>query len=52
MHWLMAAGTIVWFFLVGLLWYLRPGDLVWFAGTMLLGIVYFVGFFCYVTRAR
>ena len=39
-------------FQVGLLWYLRRGVLSWFAVTILLGIGYFVGFFCYVTRAR
>ena len=52
MHVLMIVGTILWFFLVGVLWYLRPGDLLWFAGSMVLGIVYFVGFFCDVTRPK
>jgi len=49
---LMAIGTILWFFLVGLLWYLRPGDVSWFAGSMVLGIIYFAGFFWYVTRPK
>lgn len=52
MHVLMVIGTIVWFALVGLLWYLRPGDITWFAGSMALGIAYFAAFFFYVTRSR
>ena len=52
MHLLAVAGTILWFSLVALLWYLKPGDLAWFAGSMLLGIVYFAAFFWYVTRPK
>jgi hypothetical protein len=52
MHVLMGLGTIAWFGLIALLWYARPGDLLWFAGSMALGIVYFAGFFWYVTRPR
>lgn len=52
MHVLMVIGTIVWFALVGLLWSLRPGDVAWFAGSMMLGIAYFMGFFWYVTRSK
>ena len=52
MHVLMVIGTILWFVLVGLLWSLRPGDIVWFAGSMILGAVYFAGFFYYVTRSQ
>ncbi len=50
MHWLMLTGTIVWFMLVGLLWYVRPGELAWFFGSLLLGAVYFTAFWWYVTR--
>ena len=46
------AGTIVWFLLVALLWYARPGDPLWFAGSMALGIGYFSAFFWYVTRPK
>lgn len=46
------AGTAVWFALVALLWSMRPGDFLWFAGSMILGAIYFTGFFWYVTRRR
>jgi hypothetical protein len=52
MHVLMVIGTIVWLALVGLLWYVRPDDVLWFAGSMVLGIAYFIGFFFYVTRSQ
>ena len=34
MHLLMTVGTIVWFVFVGLLWYMRPGEVAWLAGSM------------------
>jgi hypothetical protein len=49
-RWLAFAGTITWFVLNGLLWYAKPGDLVWLAGSLALGIGYFWAFFWYVTR--
>jgi len=52
MHLLMIVGTILWFVLVGLLWYMRPSEVAWLAGSMVLGIIYFVGFFRYVTRPK
>jgi len=52
MHLLMIVGTILWFVLVGLLWHVRPGEVMWLAASVVLGIVYFVGFFCYVTRPK
>ena len=52
MHAFAVVGTIVWFLLVAWLWYAKLGDLLWFAGSMALGIVYFIGFFRYVTRAK
>ena len=51
MHLLMIVATIVWFVLVGLLWYARPGDVMWLAGSLVLGAVYFAGFLWYVTRS-
>ena len=52
MHAMMVIGTVLWFVLVGLLWHVRPGGIAWFAGSMILGIVYFTGFFYYVTRSQ
>lgn len=49
---LAVAGTILWFLLNALLWYTRPGDVVWFAGSAILGALYFLAFFWYVTRRR
>jgi len=51
MHLLMIVGTIVWFVLVGLLWYARPAEAVWLVGSLVLGAVYFAGFLWYVTRS-
>ena len=52
MHLLMIVGTILWFVLVGLLWYMHPGEVTWLVGSLVLGIVYFVGFFWYVTQPK
>lgn len=52
MHIAMVLGTIVWFVLVGLLWYMRPGEAAWLIGSLLLGVVWFTGFAWYVTRRR
>jgi len=49
---LAVIGTVLWFALVALLWLARPHELIWLAGSVALGAVYFVGFFCYVTRRR
>jgi hypothetical protein len=51
MHVPMIVATIVWFVLVGLLWYARPGEVMWLVGSLVLGIVYFAGFLRYVTRS-
>ena len=45
-------GTIIWFVLVALLWYAKPHELVWLAGSLALGSIYFAGFFWYVTRPK
>jgi hypothetical protein len=52
MQFLAVAGTILWFSLNALLWYARPGEVAWFAGSVILGAIYFLGFFRYVTRQR
>ena len=52
MHRLAMVATIVWFVLVGLLWYARPGDVLWFWASMALGAIWFAGFFRYVTRPQ
>jgi hypothetical protein len=49
---LAVAGTILWFALVALLWYARPGTAIWFSGSLILGAAYYLAFFWYVTRKR
>jgi len=50
-HVLAAIGTVIWFMLNGLLWYARPPDLVWLAGALALGALWFGGFFWYLMRS-
>jgi hypothetical protein len=45
-----AVTAIVWFVLIGPLWYVRPPDLVWLLASVVLGICFFAGFLWYVTR--
>jgi hypothetical protein len=52
MHIAMTIGTIVWFVVVGLLWYVRPGEAMWLVGSLLLGAVWCTAFAWYVTRLR
>ena len=52
MHVLMGSGTVVWFALTALLWYSRPGEVLWLLGSVALGAAYFVAFFYYVTRSQ
>jgi hypothetical protein len=52
MHIAMTIGTIGWFVLVGLFWYLRPGEVTWLVGSLLLGAVWCTAFAWYVTRRR
>jgi uncharacterized membrane protein len=42
------AGAIIWFGLNGLLWYMRPSDLLWLLGSAVLGVIFFAGFFVYL----
>jgi hypothetical protein len=51
MHVLMIVAIVVWFALVGLLWYMRPSDVMWLVGSLVLGAVNFSGFLWYVTRS-
>jgi hypothetical protein len=42
------AGGIIWLGLNGLLWYMRPSDLLWLLGSAILGAIFFAGFFVYL----
>jgi hypothetical protein len=42
------AGAIVWLGLTGLLWYVKPSDLLWLLGSAILGAIFFAGFFVYL----
>jgi hypothetical protein len=48
LHAVAFLGAIVWFGLNGLLWYAKPSELVWLAGSALLGVIFFSGFFLYL----
>jgi hypothetical protein len=48
LHAVALLGAIIWFGLNGLLWYAKPSDLVWLAGSALLGVVFFSAFFLYL----
>jgi hypothetical protein len=41
-------GVVVWFGLNGLLWYIRPSDLLWLVGSAALGVIFFTAFFVYL----
>ena len=45
-------GTILWLGLNALLWYLRPPDLPWLLGSLILGVAYGYAFFRYVMRQK
>lgn len=47
-HVVALIGAVIWFGLVGLLWYIKPGDVYWLLGSAVLGVVYFAGFFSYL----
>ena len=46
-----SVAGIFWFFLNGLLWYAKPPGDIWLIGSVLLGVVWFYGFFWYVTNS-
>ena len=43
-----ALATLLWFALNGLLWYARPHELLWLAGSAALAAVFFGGFLWYL----
>ena len=45
-------GAAIWFMLNGLLWYAKPPDLYWLAGSVTLGVIFFVGFLAYLQATR
>jgi hypothetical protein len=47
---LAVVGTVLWLLLVGALWYVRPPDLVWLLGSVVLGVCYFSALMWYVSR--
>jgi hypothetical protein len=47
-HAVALIGAVFWLGLVGLLWYVKPGDLYWLLGSAVLGVVFFAGFFFYL----
>jgi uncharacterized membrane protein len=52
MHSIAFVGAILWFALIALLWYVRPGEFVWLAGSLVLSVIFFSGMFWYVTRPK
>jgi hypothetical protein len=52
LHAVALLGAIVWFGLNGLLWYAKPSDFVWLAGSAILGVIFFSGFFLYLALCR
>jgi hypothetical protein len=50
-HALGIACAIVWFGLIGLLWYAKPSDFIWLAVSIILGAIFFAGFFWYLALA-
>jgi uncharacterized membrane protein len=51
LHAVALLGALVWFGLSGLLWYAKPSDLVWLAGSAILGVIFFAGFFLYLAHS-
>jgi hypothetical protein len=52
LHAVALLGAVVWFGLNGLLWSAKPSDLVWLAGSAILGVIFFAGFFLYLALCR
>jgi quinol-cytochrome oxidoreductase complex cytochrome b subunit len=48
LHAVAMLGAVIWFGLNGLLWYAKPSELVWLAGSAILGLIFFAGFFWYL----
>jgi hypothetical protein len=45
---LTAVATAAWFACNGLLWFVRPPDVLWLLGSVLLGVLFFAGFLWYL----
>jgi len=43
-----ALAVVAWFASTGLLWFLRPSDVLWLLGSAVLGVVFFGGFLWYL----
>ena len=41
-------GAFIWFALNGLLWYVKPTELYWLAGSAVFGVIFFAGFLAYL----
>jgi hypothetical protein len=50
-HALAIIGAVIWFGLNGLLWYAKPSNSMWLAGSAVLGMIFFAGFFWYLALA-
>ena len=48
-HVVASIANVIWFFLTGLLWYAKPSSEIWLVGSLVLGLVWFYGFFRYAT---
>jgi hypothetical protein len=48
---LALAGATLWVALNIMLWHLRLPDVQWVGVSLLLGIIFFAAFFCYVGRS-
>ncbi len=45
---ILALAVLVWFALSGLLWFMRPPDVLWLLGSAILGVLFFGGFLWYL----
>lgn len=51
-HGVAIIANIAWFCLTGLLWYAKPSGELWLIGSLVLGAIWFYGFFRYVTHPK
>jgi hypothetical protein len=49
-HAVAIIANVVWFFIVGLLWYAKPSGDIWLIGSLALGAIWSWGFLRYVTH--
>jgi len=50
--WLAITSGLALLFLVGLLWYVKPGPALWLLGSVAWACVIYPAFFWYVTREK